>query len=150
MAFTQNKDADRLILQELDDRDLFSTILANKYVSTLPNENFWRNRLFKRYPSSLGYKKENQTWREYYLSLISLIDNIKRKYKFEYTRGNPEFVLEMLEGMPHYEMDTVKRLYEEGYDNLALYIWNQIRRPYGYPPLTKEGAEPLRRKVFNI
>jgi hypothetical protein len=49
-VFSQNKDADRIILNKL-------TILVNQYAYSLTDENFWMNRLLSRYPQVKNIRK---------------------------------------------------------------------------------------------
>ncbi len=93
MAFSKNKDADRIILEQLDDRDLLQLMIVNKYVYNLADENFWRNRLMSKYPSSSEFKRD-QTWKEYYLSVVYYIDRLKNKYNYSYMKGDPKEIYE--------------------------------------------------------
>jgi hypothetical protein len=66
---TLNKDTDLLILSRLDDNGLFSICLTNKYFNRLcKNEDLWRNRVQSRF--SINGKKENETWKIFYLKKI--------------------------------------------------------------------------------
>ena len=68
------KDVDLLILKELSDKDLFQMCLVNKSVNrACKDEYFWRERFLKTFSNSqelLKYKKEGETWRQYYLKFI--------------------------------------------------------------------------------
>lgn len=88
--FSKNKDVDRIILQKLDDVDLFNTLLVNKYGNSLANENFWMNRVLQRYPQTFKFKEPRMTWRKYYLSIVYYIDEMKTKYGFNFKQGDPK------------------------------------------------------------
>jgi hypothetical protein len=94
--FTKNKDADRIILQNLDDKDLFRTLLMNKYTNSLVDENFWMNRLLSRFPQVSKYKEQNITWRKFYLSLVYYINKMMTEFGFTFTQGNPKKYYEAL------------------------------------------------------
>ena len=50
--FTGNKDADRLILLNLDsDREILNICSLNKYGNELCNESFFMNRTLQKYPN---------------------------------------------------------------------------------------------------
>ncbi len=65
------KDVDLKILSELNDRDLFSFCLVDKTVNKMcKDENFWRNRFVSRF----GQIEKPDNWRNYYLKVISILD----------------------------------------------------------------------------
>jgi hypothetical protein len=66
------KDVDLKILSELDDRDLFSFCLADKFVNQMcKNEHFWRSRFVKRFGKKAAiYKPKERNWRNHYLKVI--------------------------------------------------------------------------------
>ncbi len=84
-AFTGLPATDILILAELSDRELIDTCAVNKYVNDIcNNESFWLNRLLNKYGNRLGSGKEirekyfspGTTWKEYYLWLSNLEEDI--------------------------------------------------------------------------
>jgi hypothetical protein len=67
-GFTNIKELNLKILSELDDRSLFNVCLTNKYLKNLcKDENFWFQRSVNRFPLYLVEKKEDETWRHFYL-----------------------------------------------------------------------------------
>lgn len=91
-AFSGIKDVDLLILLELNDTDLLSTCVVNKYVSSICNdEQFWRKRLIKRFGESyLKYRfsasrsesvKSQPTWKQYYMQIIIDLERIRNVMK---------------------------------------------------------------------
>ena len=67
------KDVDLKIFSELNDRDLFSFCLADKYINKMcKDEHFWRNRFISRFGRVESPKK--LSWRKYYLTIISTLD----------------------------------------------------------------------------
>jgi len=76
--FTGNKDVDINILNELDDRDLINFCKTSKYIRTIcNNDNFWRIRTFNKFKDIC--KKENQTWKEYYIYRLTHIIYVLEK-----------------------------------------------------------------------
>ena len=82
---TQNKDADKLILQEMNDKTLMNMCIASKYVNELcKDEFFWRNRFLNRFAPSeivtklaLTYRPQNMSWKKYYLMTVIEIEEMK-------------------------------------------------------------------------
>lgn len=72
MDLTGNKDADLLILGNLDDRTLFQYCEIgkyNEYVNRICNdEYFWMNRLLKTFGNV--EKRKERTWKNFYLNLV--------------------------------------------------------------------------------
>jgi len=63
------KDINLKVLEELDDKDLFSFCLVDKYANELcKNEHFWRKRFLKRFGKR--YDKGKSNWRKTYLSIV--------------------------------------------------------------------------------
>lgn len=81
-AFTGNKDADMIILQNLDDYDLGRVCNVNKYTRDLcRNENFWMNRMLKRFSqfdSDIPVLRERLklTWKQLYVKTIDMLERI--------------------------------------------------------------------------
>jgi hypothetical protein len=102
MGSTQNKDADRLILQTIDsDRDLLETCNLNSYFNNLCNNDFFRNRMFKKYHFLIQDKPEELSWKDYYLKSVYYIDKMKREYGFDFTSkssGDPKVYYYFLSG----------------------------------------------------
>ena len=72
MMLTGNKDVDRKILNELEDKDLVNVCQANKQANSLCNDQvFWMNRVFDRFGyvggDLLRKFKGNRSWSEYYI-----------------------------------------------------------------------------------
>ena len=140
-AFSKNKDADRIILQHLDDRDLLQLILVNKYAYSLTDENFWRNRLVSKYPSTVEFKRD-QTWKHYYLSVVYYVDKLKNKYNYSYIKGDPKNIYDIfnkMEGVPIFS--KIQEFYKHGYEDISLILINKIRKEFGYHEFKLNTAE---------
>ena len=70
------KDVDLIILSNLNDKDLFSLCMVDKYTNNLCKiESFWMNRFINRFGDMAAkYKPENRSWRNHYLKVVSDLD----------------------------------------------------------------------------
>ena len=132
MSFGRNPDSDREILKRLNDFDLFRMLKVNQYARRITNEDFWRNRLNERYPSTVSYKIDEGTWRDYYLNTVFYIDTLKNVYHFNYTRGNPKYIYDYISKYIHrpdiYSVrQELANLIRNGYEDIALYFANKLR-----------------------
>ena len=76
---TGNKNADLLILNNLDDRSLFNVCVSNpkdEYLKSLcGNEDFWRNRFIQIFGKKyLFYKSPDRSWKDFYLKIIYYLE----------------------------------------------------------------------------
>ncbi len=77
---TGNKDVDRKILNELDDKDLVKACQVNKQADSICNDQvFWMNRVFDRFGyvggDVLRKYKGHRSWSEYYIQDLRKINN---------------------------------------------------------------------------
>ena len=73
---TGNRDADLIILSNLDDRSLFNFCLTNSSANQLCKvESFWMNRFRKKFGNiAAKYKPEERSWRQHYLKVVADLD----------------------------------------------------------------------------
>ncbi len=84
------KDVDREILSRLDDKELFTVCQIDKrFWNTICDDNFLKRRLSK-YNKIEQYKKENETWKQFFLRVIYIISKMYEDFKFVYTMGDFE------------------------------------------------------------
>ena len=96
MEFSGLKDVDREILSKLEeDKDLLNACSVNKYAWKLCDDNFFRNRLIRKYPDAVKYNK-NGKWKEYYLKTIFYISRLFEEYNFVYKTGDPKIYYDIL------------------------------------------------------
>ena len=89
MSLTGLKDVDREILKHLDDDELLKICSVNRKTwNEVCDDNFLRRRLLSKYPEIEKYKKENETWKQFFLSAIYYISKMKDEKKFNYTEGD--------------------------------------------------------------
>ncbi len=73
MMLTGNKDVDRKILNELEDKDLVKACQVNKQADEICNDQvFWMNRVFNKFDNYVGGDvlrkyKGDRSWSEYYI-----------------------------------------------------------------------------------
>ena len=157
------KDVDKKILQELDDKDLFHTLLTNKSLNSVADENFWRDRLMNKYPLTAKYKEEDpswryhynteipNTWKNYYLYVVHYADKIQREFNFKFIRGNPDMYYyylsnsHLLVGL----VETAQNLAKDGDENLALYIVNKRMKEFDLPAYVLGTPEWESFKAYN-
>lgn len=123
-------DSDRLILDKLEDEDLFKICSppVNQYARKICDENFWQNRVRKRFPFAVNFKPSNLSWKKYYPYLVYYSEILKNKYNFIYkaniaNSGDPKKYLEILKRAKY---DRLEYAVSEKYDDLADYISHDI------------------------
>jgi len=83
MILTRKKDADLIILSNLDDKSLFRFCISSskdEYLKKLcSDESFWRNRLGKNFPEFKN-TSEKRNWKQTYLALVYYL-NVYGIYK---------------------------------------------------------------------
>lgn len=77
---TGRRDTDFIILSKLNDRDLLSVCLINKYVNNLcKSENFWRNRFIAKWSKDdMKYKSDNKSWKHFYLLIVKYLNGTEK------------------------------------------------------------------------
>lgn len=136
-GFSNIKDVDLSILIELNDHDLLSACLTNKYIySICQDDQFWRKRLIKRFGESylkyknLYFKESSQkakepTWKDYYMQIIIDLEQIrsamKKQLRADLTIGREEqgmrpvsdmYIAEFLEYNNANIENAVREMYE--------------------------------------
>lgn len=84
---TKDKNADRLILNQIeDDKDLLETCSSSKYLNSLCDETFFRNRLMTKYPLLYQQYKNNNisNYKKLYLQLSYYLGLLWENYKIPY------------------------------------------------------------------
>jgi hypothetical protein len=82
------KDVDREVLKYLTDKDLLVACSVDKrMLNEVCDDGFFRRRLSK-YPGIEKYKKENESWKQFFLRFVYYTSKMWENYKFQYTEGN--------------------------------------------------------------
>ena len=84
------KDVDREVLKHVDDRDLLKFCRVDRrFWNEVCDDNFLRRRLGK-YPGIEKYKREDESWKQFFLRVIYRIARMKERFQFEYIGGDFE------------------------------------------------------------
>ena len=146
-SFSKNKDVDREILQRLNDMDLFQTLLTSKYFKEITNNDaFWRNRLLTKYPSAVPYKQHSDiSWKNYYLSTVFYVNELKEKGDYQYIDGDPKFLYKYLVLLKYNFQRAITKLFKNGYIDAALKLFNDVRKDFKLSPVTMEEFLKIRK-----
>ena len=91
------KDVDREILKHVDDKELVQACSTNRKTwNEVCDDNFLKRRLSK-YPGIEKYKREDETWKQFFLRFIYYTSKMREDHKFEYTSGNFKKQYDLLE-----------------------------------------------------
>ena len=89
MSVSGLKDVDREILKHVDDRELLEICtLDRKTWNEVCDDAFLRRRLTIKYPGIEKYKRENESWKQFFLRAIYYISKMKDGFKFQYKEGD--------------------------------------------------------------
>lgn len=76
------KDVDREILNKLDDKDLLIACSIDKYTwKNVCDDAFLKRRLLAKYPKIEQFKKENESWKAFFLRVITYISLMREKFR---------------------------------------------------------------------
>ena len=82
------KDVDREILKHVDDKDLVRVCSTDRKTwNDVCDDNFLKRRLSK-YPGIEKYKRENESWKQFFLRFIYYTSKMREDHQFEYTFGD--------------------------------------------------------------
>lgn len=96
MSFSGLKDIDREVLKYVSDEELLKICsLDRKTWNEVCDDSFLRRRLSK-YPGIEKYKKDNESWKQFFLNMVYYISKMKEIFKFEYTEGDFKKQYELL------------------------------------------------------
>ena len=89
MSLTSLKDIDREILKHINDEELLRICsIDRKTWNEVCDDNFLRRRLILKYPGIEKYKRENESWKQFFLRVLYYIGKLDDEFKFKYTSGN--------------------------------------------------------------
>jgi hypothetical protein len=82
------KDIDWEILKYIDDKELLKVCAINKkFWYETCDDNFIRRRLMK-YPEIEEYKNKDESWKQFFLTVIYYVSMMKKNCSIEYKKGN--------------------------------------------------------------
>ena len=97
MSFSGLKDVDREILKHVDDEELLKFCsLDRKTWNEVCDDNFLRRRLNNNYPGTNQYKKDDESWKQFFLKVLYYKAKMKEKFEFEFTGGDFKKQYELL------------------------------------------------------
>ena len=103
------KDVDREILKHVLDEDLLKICSLNRRMwNEVCDDGFLRRRLRNINSEIEKYKKENETWKRFFLRYIYYISLLKEQFQYDYTLGNFERQYQLLK-----EYKTMNKLLVE-------------------------------------
>ena len=126
MSLSGLKDIDREVLKYVDDKELIKFCsFERKTWNEVCDDNFLKRRLSSKYSGIEKYRRENETWKQFYLRAVYTISKMREDYKIFYLSGDFEKQYELLktykEGIILLEnaadtgqLDLVKYAYEKG------------------------------------
>ena len=89
MSLSGLKDVDREILQHVDDRELLEICTVDRKTwNEVCDDAFLRRRLISKYPGIEEYKREDESWKRFFLNVIYYISKMKDDHQFEYKNGD--------------------------------------------------------------
>ena len=127
MSLSGLKDVDREVLKHVDDEELLNICTINKKTwNEVCDDNFLRRRLSK-YPGIEKYKRDDESWKEFFLRTVYYIAKMKEDFKFEYSGGDfkkqYEFLIKykplnmlLIESAKEGELSLVKYALKKGVD----------------------------------
>ncbi len=132
---TGNKDVDRKILNNLEDKDLVNVCQTNKKANSLCNDQvFWMNRVFQKFGyvggDVLRQNKKERSWSEYYIQDLRKINKTNAYHNLwkESRNGRLDLVIIALknEGNNHTKYDlALKWATECGHLEMVKYLVSQ-------------------------
>ena len=83
------KDTDREILKWANDEDLLRICSVDRKMwNEVCDDAFLRRRLIAKYPEIEKYKKEDESWKHFFLDAIRSIALMKENFEYDYSEGN--------------------------------------------------------------
>ena len=76
------KDVYEYIAQFADDKTILTMLTANKELRK--NDKLFERVLLRKYPLLMNFKKENETWRKFYLRMLYYISKMKEDFDIDY------------------------------------------------------------------
>lgn len=82
------KDIDREVLKHVNDKDLLKACSIDRRMwNEVCDDDFLRRRLSK-YPGIEKYKREKESWKQFFLRVIYYIAIMKQYFQFDYIQGD--------------------------------------------------------------
>ena len=89
MSLSGLKDVDREILKQVDDKELLKICTVDRKTwNDVCDDAFLRRRLTIKYPGIEEYKREDESWKKFFLNVIYYVSKMKDEFKFAYIEGD--------------------------------------------------------------
>lgn len=130
-----------------DDKTILQMISVNKKYN---DPEFFEKVMKRKYPLLIEYKKEGESWKEFYLKMIYYIAKIKEKYKIPYIpyeEFNPEDFYRNLDNQSIEDLWKLAKDYaiKSGQLDVVKYIIDN-----GYKIILNEVSEKERKRYYEI
>lgn len=116
------KDVDREVLKYIDDKDLLKACSADRRMrNEVCDDNFLRRRLSK-YPGVEIHKRENESWKQFFLRAIYYISKLQDEFQFPWTSDDFEKQYRFFVKCREYIWDVLLAAAVEGELSIVKYI----------------------------
>src|SRR5665647_1424818 len=88
--FTGHKDTDRLILLNLNGKDLLSFCSSTPYLNNLCNEEFFQNKIRNTVLEKIKSKYPKLNYRNFYAIMMYYIALLQETFNYKYSEGDPK------------------------------------------------------------
>ena len=131
MSLSGLKDVDREILKHVDDEELLKFCsLDRKTWNEVCDDNFLRRRLNNNYPGTNQYKKDDESWKQFFLKVLYYKAKMKEKFEFEFVGGEFKKQYELLKN--HTGNILLMLSAENGETSLVKYAIKNGSKVYNY------------------
>ena len=100
--FSGLKDTDREILKYVEDDELLRICSIDKRMWNSVCDDSFLKRRFMKYPGIEKYKKENESWKSFFLRAIYFIGKLKEDFQFNYEYGDFQEQYDMIKRYKNY------------------------------------------------
>jgi hypothetical protein len=102
--FTGLKDTDREVLKHMDDRQLLKVCSIDKRMWIEVCDDSFLKRRLEKYPDIEKYKKEKESWKQFFLRAVHIIAKMQEEFGFEYNTGNFEKQYELFKKYKDFDL----------------------------------------------
>ena len=91
------KDVDREVLKHISDKELLNVCYIDRRMwNQVCDDAFLRRRLLSKYPEIEKYKRDGETWKQFFLRSIYYTSKMTEEFQFTYTSGDFNIQYELL------------------------------------------------------
>ena len=78
------KDVYEYLTQFGEDEDILNMLKVNKNFNKIINDNFFERVIRRKYPLLIKFKVDDQTWKDFYLSMVKYISKLEEEFGIPY------------------------------------------------------------------